>query len=234
MDVILARQLRLVAAGGVVGASLRWLVLALAADESQDLVTLVLNVVGAALLGGLVALRAAKPRPALSNDTFALLGTGFCGALTTFSAFALSVARLLDTGQTWSAVGAGLQTVLGAVIASGVGYRIGTIITRQRRARSTNRQKATRKNPTRKGSGKKKPPKTSRTKKRTGETETTRKAASATRATPPTTADGEAPAKRAAAKKRQPARRTTTADRKKKAAQAKKTTARKQAKGKTR
>ena len=48
--------------------------------------TLVVNVAGAALLGWVVA----GPR------AHRLLGTGFCGALTTFSALQLELLRMLD------------------------------------------------------------------------------------------------------------------------------------------
>lgn len=44
--------------------------------------TLVVNVLGSLLLGAVVAQAPAAP-------SYALLGTGFCGAFTTFSAFAL-------------------------------------------------------------------------------------------------------------------------------------------------
>lgn len=46
--------------------------------------TLAVNVLGSALLGGLVH---------TSPSTAALLGTGFCGAFTTYSTFALESAR---------------------------------------------------------------------------------------------------------------------------------------------
>jgi CrcB protein len=71
----------LVALGAAVGAPLRFLVAELVPGVRA---TLVVNVVGSAVLGLLVG---------ASPSTYALVGVGFCGALTTFSAFAVEVAQ---------------------------------------------------------------------------------------------------------------------------------------------
>jgi CrcB protein len=71
----------LVALGAAVGAPVRFLV----AQWLPGLrATLLVNVVGSAVLGLLV-----HPSASIA----ALVGTGFCGALTTFSAFAVEVAQ---------------------------------------------------------------------------------------------------------------------------------------------
>ena len=75
--------LLLVAAGAAVGAPLRY-VAAHLLDGRLHWGTILVNVVGSFLLGLFSGL-------ALSGDTIALLGTGFCGALTTYSAFAVQV-----------------------------------------------------------------------------------------------------------------------------------------------
>lgn len=67
----------LVAVGAGLGASLRFSVAHLL-DGRWPTGTLTVNVVGSFLLGVLSGL-------ALSGSTMALLGTGFCGGLTTFS-----------------------------------------------------------------------------------------------------------------------------------------------------
>ncbi len=69
----------LVALGAAAGAPVRFLVGRLLPGPRS---TLLVNVVGSALLGLLV-----HPSP----STYALVGTGFCGALTTFSTFAVEV-----------------------------------------------------------------------------------------------------------------------------------------------
>lgn len=73
----------LVAAGAAVGAPLRY-VAAHVLDGRLHWGTILVNVVGSFLLGLFSGM-------ALSGDTTALLGTGFCGALTTYSAFAVQV-----------------------------------------------------------------------------------------------------------------------------------------------
>ncbi|MEV5174124.1 fluoride efflux transporter CrcB [Streptomyces flaveolus] len=89
----------LVVAGAFVGAPLRYL-----ADRAvrarHDSVfpwgTFVVNVVGCLVLGllaGAVAAGAAGPRLQL------LVGTGLCGALTTYSTFSYETLRLTETGS---------------------------------------------------------------------------------------------------------------------------------------
>ena len=53
--------------------------------------TLIVNLVGTAILARLVAV-SSRWRP--------LVGTGFCGALTTFSTFQVELVRTVDTGHT--------------------------------------------------------------------------------------------------------------------------------------
>ena len=88
----------LVAIGGAAGTALRH-----AAVDSAwrpALTVLILNVLGSALLGALVARRA--PTSSGPNDAWtALVGVGFCGGLTTFSTHAADVAMRLDQQQ-WS------------------------------------------------------------------------------------------------------------------------------------
>jgi fluoride exporter len=80
----------LVVAGALVGAPLRLLVTRLATRGGRDpaLGTLAVNVAGSGLLGVLLGLAAPPPW------VVALVGTGFCGALTTFSTFGADAVRL--------------------------------------------------------------------------------------------------------------------------------------------
>jgi CrcB protein len=71
----------LVACGAAVGAPLRYL-LGHHLDSVFPTGTFVANLAGSFLLGLFSAL-------SLSGDATALLGTGFCGAFTTYSAFAV-------------------------------------------------------------------------------------------------------------------------------------------------
>ena len=97
-------ELLLVAVGAVPGALLRWQVALHLGDRN-----VVVNVLGAALLGFLAGLPAA-PRRQL------LLGIGFCGSLTTFSSWMLAVAKDVMAGNWGEAVG-----LLGLTLGLGLG-----------------------------------------------------------------------------------------------------------------
>ena len=108
------RELLLVGVGAVPGALLRWQLLALHLGDQNLLV----NVLGAALLGLLAGLPAA-PRRQL------LLGIGFCGSLTTFSSWMLGAMKQLSSGDWAAALGLiGLTLGLG-VGAAALGFSLG-------------------------------------------------------------------------------------------------------------
>ncbi|MGW7421608.1 fluoride efflux transporter CrcB [Streptomyces sp. NPDC054813] len=88
----------LVAAGAVVGAPLRYLTdRAVQARHDSDLPwgTFVVNVAGCLILG---LLTGAASTGAASPHLQLLLGTGLCGALTTYSTFSYETLRLTETG----------------------------------------------------------------------------------------------------------------------------------------
>jgi CrcB protein len=100
MDVLL------VGAGGVVGAVSRYLV---GRRLSGRRTTVAVNVAGSALLGLLVSLP-------LGDGVLLVAGTGFCGAFTTFSSFAVAVAEDATDGRLRAALRyAGLMLVGGFV-----------------------------------------------------------------------------------------------------------------------
>ena len=107
----------LVAAGALVGAPLRLLVTRLAVRAGRDpgWGTLIVNVAGSALLGGLLG------TASLPDEVLALVGTGFCGTLTTFSTFGADVVRLVEERAVVRALGqlaATLVLGLGAAAAA--------------------------------------------------------------------------------------------------------------------
>ncbi len=106
-------ELLLVAAGAVPGALLRWQVALHLGDQN-----LLVNVLGAALLGLLAGLPSA-PRRQL------LLGIGFCGSLTTFSSWMLAAMQHLSAGDWPAALGLiGLTLGLG-LGAAALGFSLG-------------------------------------------------------------------------------------------------------------
>ncbi len=114
----------LVALGAAVGAPLRYLT-DLWVQSLHDTVlpwgTFVVNVVGSfvlGLVGGLVAAGGASPQ------VVALLGTGFCGALTTFSTFGYETAVLAREGSWAYAAGNVLVSVAAGLAAVWAGFAL--------------------------------------------------------------------------------------------------------------
>ncbi|MCQ4044089.1 fluoride efflux transporter CrcB [Streptantibioticus rubrisoli] len=106
----------LVIAGAVVGAPLRYLT-DRTVQSRHDTVfpwgTFAVNVVGCLILGTLTGAVAAG---AASSQLQLLLGTGLCGALTTYSTFSYETLRLAEQGARLFAV-----ANLVASVAAGVG-----------------------------------------------------------------------------------------------------------------
>ena len=105
----------LVGLGGAAGALARYAVDRLLDGGRRS--TFAVNVLGSTLLGAVVA--ASLPPAAL-----ALAATGFCGAFTTFSSFALNVTRALDAGR----VDIALVDAVGTLTAALVGVWIGSLL----------------------------------------------------------------------------------------------------------
>ncbi|MFB6234607.1 MAG: CrcB family protein [Halopenitus sp.] len=112
----------LVALGGAAGAMTRHAV-GLAVDGRRSL--LAVNVLGSLLLGITLA------APVGSRAALAL-GTGFCGAFTTFSSFAVETVVAAEHGDRRDAVLFALVTLLGAVagvvLGSAIGGTVGTLV----------------------------------------------------------------------------------------------------------
>jgi CrcB protein len=95
----------LVGLGGTFGALSRY-----AVDRalSGHRATFAVNVLGSVALGAVVA-------APLSSSAATAVGTGFCGAFTTFSSFAVNVAEWAVDGRRREAAGYALLTLLSAV-----------------------------------------------------------------------------------------------------------------------
>lgn len=114
----------LVALGAAVGAPARYLTdraVQSRHDSAFPFGTLLVNVV-ASLVVGIVAGAAGH----ISADGQALVATGFCGALSTFSAFSYETLRLTQAGSRLSAVLNVLVSVGAALGAASLGWVIGS------------------------------------------------------------------------------------------------------------
>jgi CrcB protein len=124
------RELAAIVAGGVLGALARVLLIQVApvTPGSWPWATFVANIAGTLLLGYFVT--RLQERLPVSAYRRPLLGTGLCGALTTFSTMQLEVLRMLGAGRTGLAV----AYVLTSIAAGLVGVFLATALVRRPRA----------------------------------------------------------------------------------------------------
>jgi CrcB protein len=118
----------LVVAGAVVGAPLRYLT-DRTVQSRHDTVfpwgTFTVNVVGCLILGTLTGAVAAG---AASSQLQLLLGTGLCGALTTYSTFSYETLRLAEQGARLFAVANVVASVAAGVGAAFAGAGLARIL----------------------------------------------------------------------------------------------------------
>lgn len=124
--------LAVVFAGGCVGGWVRYAVTSAwsAPERSFPAAVLTVNVVGAFVLGVIVVVAAEVP----SRYLRPLLGTGFCGALTTFSSVVVAVARQVSLGRPATAVGYLCATISAGLLAAYAGVVTGRLLLGRRRA----------------------------------------------------------------------------------------------------
>ncbi len=104
------RELAAIALGGAVGALLRvWLATEFTSGGGWPWVTFAVNVCGCALLGYLVT--RLQERLPVSMYGRPLLGTGFCGAFTTFSTMQVEVLEMLEHDRFGLAAGYAASSV---------------------------------------------------------------------------------------------------------------------------
>ena len=103
-----------VAAGGALGAALRWGVLTTIETPGFPWPVLLVNAAGSILLGVLLAEEWSHPRAGLLLHDFG--GIGLCGGLTTFSTFSLEVVDLVRDGEPSTAALYAVASVASALI----------------------------------------------------------------------------------------------------------------------
>ena len=113
-----------VIAGGMVGAPARYLadrMIQARHDSVFPWGTFAVNIAGSAVLGFLLG---AQSHLGLPRAAFALLGTGLCGGLTTFSTFGYETLRLLADGALGEAGLNVLGSLVVAVLVAWLGFRL--------------------------------------------------------------------------------------------------------------
>lgn len=111
-------------AGGVIGTALRQALETLKPHDGMHWpwATFVVNLSGAFVLGALLeGLVRAGDHTRLRQRIRLCAGTGGCGAFTTYSALALEVSLLGKNAQIATAVGYGVASIVGGVVASWLG-----------------------------------------------------------------------------------------------------------------
>lgn len=112
--------LALVFLGAVVGAPARYLTDRLVQSRHDSLFpwgTFTVNLVGCLILGGLAGGGLAVPA-----SVTALVGTGFCGALTTYSTFSYETLRLIEQRSYFYAIANIAVSVVAGLGAALLGY----------------------------------------------------------------------------------------------------------------
>lgn len=115
-----------VALGAAVGAPLRYLTDRAVQSRHTSAFpwgTLTVNVVGSFVLGVVVAAAAV-----FGPVTQSVVGTGFCGALTTYSTFSYETLSLTERGKARVALGYVLLSVLAGLAAAAAGFVLGRLL----------------------------------------------------------------------------------------------------------
>ena len=112
---------------GAAGAVVRYQLDRAVADRGRGAFpwgTLVINLTGSLLLGVITGLALHHGLPSSGKI---VLGTGFCGAYTTFSTFSFETVRLLEEGAAAEAFRNAAGTLVGCAAAAAVGLAVASL-----------------------------------------------------------------------------------------------------------
>ena len=119
--------LLMIALGAAVGAPARYLTDRAVQSRHESVMpwgTMSVNVIGSLILGAL-----AGAGTVVSPAVAALIGTGFCGALTTYSTFSFETWRLIEEESYGPAVANVVVSVLAGLAAVAIGYAASAALT---------------------------------------------------------------------------------------------------------
>ena len=117
----------LVLLGGAIGAPTRYLTDVIVQSRHDSVLpwgTISVNVAGSFLLGLVAGLTYVSDAP---TWVLTLVGTGFCGALTTFSTFSYETVRLAEAKRWRAAVGNVVISLVLGLLAVAIGWELGTL-----------------------------------------------------------------------------------------------------------
>jgi len=116
------KNLLLVAAGGGIGAALRYCIYYFIRNQSFPFATLMINVTGSFFLGLIMAY--SFKNGDFSEGAKLFIATGICGGFTTFSTFSFENLELLQQGKFNLAFIYIISSVLAAIIAAWLGFKL--------------------------------------------------------------------------------------------------------------
>ena len=108
------KEILLVFLGGGLGSSFRWLINRLIPSDSFPYSTISVNLIGCFLIGILAGYILTHSH--FKSDIYPLLIVGFCGGLTTFSAFALDNYNLIKSNDFFNSILYITLSVVGCII----------------------------------------------------------------------------------------------------------------------
>lgn len=122
MNTFQINDLLFVSIGAILGAILRWAITIYGkAHNLLPFSTVAINITGSFILGAITKLSNIS---VLSPQLTLLLGTGFCGAYTTFSTFSVDVVALINKRKYLEAMLLALITNVFSILAVFIGFTI--------------------------------------------------------------------------------------------------------------
>ncbi len=114
------KEILLVFLGGGLGSSFRWLINKLIPSDTFPYSTISVNLIGCLLIGILAGYLLTHNH--FKSDIYPLLVVGFCGGLTTFSAFALDNYNMIKSNDFFNSILYITLSVAGCIIMIYVGF----------------------------------------------------------------------------------------------------------------
>lgn len=116
------KEILLIFLGGGLGSSFRWLINKLIPSDTFPYSTISVNLIGCLLIGILAGYLLTHNH--FKSDIYPLLVVGFCGGLTTFSAFALDNYNMIKSNDFFNSILYITLSVTGCIIMVYVGFYI--------------------------------------------------------------------------------------------------------------